>query len=160
MRKLHTSFFALACSITFTSCVSQSDQEQNNETKTTQKKGVLSPGKVIEFDYVIKRTPQSSQTHLQRFQEIVNTHKNVVVDFYADWCGPCKRLAPVMKSVAPTRTDTLFIKVNTDSYPTLAKKYSIRSIPTILYFSQGKLVKRTTGFMSEQEMKKIIASIY
>jgi len=63
--------------------------------------------------------------------------KPVLVDFYADWCGPCKRLAPLLEEVSNTRTDVQFVKVNVDDARDIATRYGIRSIPTMILFKDG-----------------------
>ena len=81
--------------------------------------------------------------------------KRAVVDFYAQWCGPCKMFAPIFEEVAGEK-DFNFIKVNTDSYDDLARGYGIMSIPTIILFENGNEVKRHTGFMSKEEFLKFL----
>lgn len=76
--------------------------------------------------------------------------KKAVVDFYATWCGPCKMFASVFEEVS-NEIDMNFVKVDTDSYPDLAREYGVMSIPTIILFENGNEVKRHTGFMSKEE---------
>ena len=81
--------------------------------------------------------------------------KRAVVDFYAEWCGPCKMFAPIFEEVAGEK-DFYFVKVNTDSYADLARGYGIMSIPTVILFENGNEVKRHTGFMSREEFLKFL----
>ncbi len=76
--------------------------------------------------------------------------KKAVVDFYAEWCGPCKMFAPIFEEVAGEK-EFNFVKVDTDSYVDLAREYGVMSIPTIILFENGNEVKRHTGFMSREE---------
>ena len=76
--------------------------------------------------------------------------KKAVVDFYATWCGPCKMFASVFEEVS-NEIDMNFVKIDTDSYPDLAREYGVMSIPTIILFENGNEVKRHTGFMTKEE---------
>ncbi len=80
----------------------------------------------------------------------------VLVDFYADWCGPCQKLAPVLDRVAEDLTDGHIVKVNVDHSPALASRYQVQSIPTLLVFNDGKLVKRSMGFHDEEEVRQLL----
>lgn len=73
---------------------------------------------------------------------------NVVVDFFATWCGPCKRLGPVLHQIAeePAFQSVTFIKLDVDKNPDLTQQYGVRSMPTILFFSNGKELGRSSGF--------------
>ena len=75
-----------------------------------------------------------------------------VVDFYADWCGPCKMLGPVMETVAAKITDVNFYKVNVDESEEVAAKYGIMSIPAVFMFKNGKPIAKTVGFMPEEDL--------
>lgn len=70
----------------------------------------------------------------------------VLVDFFANWCGPCKMLAPVLEEVASERKDVKVVKVDVDQNPTLASKYGIQTIPNLVIFKDGKAVNQITGF--------------
>ena len=81
----------------------------------------------------------------------------VVVDFFATWCGPCKMLSPMLDSVREQYEGMVrFVKVDIDLYPDLAEKYEIQSVPTLLFFNGGDLVRRESGFMSASEIAEII----
>lgn len=79
-----------------------------------------------------------------------------LVDFYADWCGPCKLISPIIEELDG---DIDIIKVNVDHHPDLANEFKIMSIPAILYFKEGKLVKRVTGFQSKEAFINDLASL-
>ena len=78
--------------------------------------------------------------------EVLHSDKPVLLDFYADWCGPCKMLAPVVHEIAEENTGALKVgKVNVDEQPDLAAQFGVMSIPTLLVFKNGKLVNQTVG---------------
>jgi len=75
--------------------------------------------------------------------------KAVLVDFWAEWCGPCQMMAPVLEQIAAERDDLIVGKINVDEYPDLAGEYSVDTIPALLLFRNGKLEKRVAGFMNK-----------
>ena len=84
----------------------------------------------------------------QNFDEI--TSKGVVlIDFFANWCGPCKMLAPVLEDVAAQMPDVTFAKVDVDQEPGLAGKFGIQAIPNLIIFKDGKAVDQITGFVGK-----------
>ena len=72
---------------------------------------------------------------------------NVVVDFWAPWCGPCKMFAPIFEETSKEQPGIAFVKVNTEAEPELAQRMGIRAIPTLMYFQDGKEVHRQAGAM-------------
>lgn len=83
--------------------------------------------------------------------------KKIVVDFYADWCGPCKMIAPILKEVQEElKDDVTIIKVDVDADGELAQKFDVMSIPTMILFKDGKPVNRRAGFMPKPEVIKFI----
>lgn len=81
-----------------------------------------------------------------------------VVDFYADWCGPCKMFAPVLEEVSNEEPSVTFLKVNVDTFPDLAQKFNIMSIPTVGLFKAGKLLDQKMGYMAKDQVKALINS--
>ena len=81
---------------------------------------------------------------LDDFQQSVKTGA-VLVDMYADWCGPCRILTPVLEDLADENPEVTFVKVNIDDLPTLAQEYGVMSIPTLLYLKDGILKEKTVG---------------
>ncbi len=97
------------------------------------------------------------------FQQEVLDYKGVVlVDFYADWCGPCKVVAPILEELSESIPDVKFIKINVDENQELAAKYSVFSIPTFLIFKDGAVKNQFVGAHSkesfESEIEKVRAS--
>lgn len=79
--------------------------------------------------------------------------KTVLIDFYADWCGPCKMISPVIESIEAERADVLVGKVNVDELMSLAQEFRIVSIPTVLIYKQGELADKIIGFVSREEIE-------
>ena len=77
--------------------------------------------------------------------EVLHSEKPVLLDFWASWCGPCRMLSPIVDEVAEERTDVKVGKVNVDEQPELAGEFGVMSIPTLLVFEQGKLVRQAVG---------------
>lgn len=90
----------------------------------------------------------------ENFDELI-ANDIVLVDFYADWCGPCKMLAPILDTV-----DFMpVLKVNVDEHPELAKRYGIMSIPTMIFFKDGSEVKKEIGLRNLNDIQEIYNSI-
>ena len=84
-------------------------------------------------------------------QEVLQSQNTVIVDFYADWCGPCKMMSPIIEDMA--QDESLIVgKVNVDENQELAIKFDIMSIPTILIFKNGELVNRIVGLCDKNEI--------
>ncbi len=85
--------------------------------------------------------------------EVLNSDKPVLVDFWATWCGPCKMIAPVIGEIAEEYKDTLKVgKINVDTEGELAVKYGVMSIPTLLLFKDGEVVKKSVGFAPKEQL--------
>lgn len=92
------------------------------------------------------------ELHASNFDQIINGAKPAVVDMYADWCGPCKAMAPNFKQAAAVLGDRcIFAKVNIDN-SSLGSRFSVYSIPTLIFFKNGKEVARAIGYKSEAEI--------
>jgi thioredoxin 1 len=101
------------------------------------------------------RTVQMATT--QNFEELVlQSDEPVLVDFYADWCGPCQMISPVLKQLAHETTDAKVVKVNVDQSPQLASAYGVSSIPMLLVFNEGRVVKQHVGLTDLGSLKRMI----
>ncbi|QEH61391.1 thioredoxin [Spiroplasma chinense] len=89
---------------------------------------------------------------LEQFEQEVASGKTVV-DFYADWCGPCKMLGPIFEQVSTETEGVNFIKVNTDLLPEVADRFEVRSIPTIIKLENGNEANRFVGLMGKDQLK-------
>lgn len=91
------------------------------------------------------------------FNILINSDQTVLVDFFADWCGPCKLLAPILKQVKDELGDSIkIIKVDVDKNQPLAAKYQVRGVPTLLLFKNGKQLWRQSGVLQKNELISII----
>ena len=90
------------------------------------------------------------------FESVKNSDKPVLLDFYADWCGPCRMLSPIVDEIASERDDILVGKVNVDEEPELAQAYGIMSIPTLVVLRGGEVVERVTGARSKSQILALL----
>ena len=97
----------------------------------------------------------------QNFDEIIQKSKvPVLIDFWAEWCGPCKMLTPVIEELAAEYGETVKIaKVNVDQQPNLAARYGIRSIPTIIIFQGGEIAEQMVGMQAKEALKAKLDSL-
>ena len=91
------------------------------------------------------------------FDEIISSNAKVLVDFYADWCGPCKMVGPLVAQIADEHDDVAVVKVNVDDEMELAEKFGGASIPTIILFKDGKEAKKNIGAMSKAQLEEFIS---
>ena len=89
--------------------------------------------------------------------EVLRSDKPVLLDFYADWCGPCKMLAPVLHEIAEENADTLKVgKINVDEQMELAMRFQVSSIPMLVVFKDGKAVAKSVGYRSKAEIAAMV----
>lgn len=92
------------------------------------------------------------------FQEIIKGEKPVLVDFHAEWCGPCKMMAPVLKEVKAKLGDAVTIlKVDVDKNPQAAMDFNIQGVPTLILFRRGEILWRQSGVVGEQQIRQVLA---
>lgn len=82
--------------------------------------------------------------------------ENVLVDFYADWCGPCRMLAPILEELSEERDNLKIVKVNVDEAQETAKVYGVMSIPTLVHFKNGKMVTKKVGLCSKDDLTEMV----
>ena len=96
---------------------------------------------------------------MSKFSEIINKDQPVLVDFFADWCGPCKMLSPILKQVKDELGDVVsIIKIDVDKNQELASKYQVQGVPTMLLFKNGKQVWRQSGVLQKDDIINVISS--
>ena len=92
-----------------------------------------------------------------KFNTLINERQLTLVDFYADWCGPCKMLAPILQEVKSIVKDEVrIIKINVDQHQDLAAEFMVRGVPTMLLFNEGKMLWRQSGVLSAKDLVTII----
>ena len=95
-----------------------------------------------------------------KFNHIINSNKPVLVDFFAEWCGPCKQMPAILKEVKSELKDQVrIIKVDVDRNPMIASKYKIKSIPTLIIFQDGEVKWQGMGVHSAQQIKGLVENI-
>lgn len=108
-------------------------------------------------------TPMLQAEHVDHVDEanfkakVLDSQVPVLVDFYADWCGPCKELAPLLEEVASENRNVKFVKVNVDESPGLAARYKISSIPNLKVFKNGKVVAQFVGFADKWQLEDLLS---
>jgi len=113
--------------------------EENNEDETSE----VAPSEPVRVESV------------EQFSTVTTEYDVVLVDFYADWCGPCKMLEPTVEAIA-RKTDAAVAKVDVDQYQGLASQYGVRGVPTLLVFADGKQVEQIAGVQDEANLTKLV----
>lgn len=85
-------------------------------------------------------------------EEVLRSEKPVIVDFWAEWCGPCRMMAPVIEEISEEREDIKVCKVNVDECDGLAAEYSVSAIPTVMMFKDGKAIATAVGYMEKDRL--------
>ena len=94
---------------------------------------------------------------MSKFSEIINQEKPVLVDFFAEWCGPCKMMSPILKDVKNSLEDKVSIlKIDVDKNQAIAAKYQVRGVPTLIIYKEGKQVWRQSGVVQKKDLVSIL----
>lgn len=98
------------------------------------------------------------QVNTDKFNELVNSSDELIIaDFYADWCGPCKMIAPILQEISEEVDNVTILKVNVDNESSLAAQYGVRNIPTILFFKGGEIVDKIVGAQAKKNFMELIS---
>ena len=89
-------------------------------------------------------------------EEVIKSEKPVLIDFYADWCGPCKMLSPIIDEIAEENSEIKVVKVNVDDSQDLAMKYQVMSIPTLVVIKNGEEANRSVGLIDKSQVVNLI----
>lgn len=91
------------------------------------------------------------------FNQLINADNPVFIDFFADWCGPCKALAPTISELAKEVKDKVrVLKIDVDKNQAIAQKYGIRGVPTLMLFKKGEVIWRESGVLSKKQLMRVI----
>lgn len=94
---------------------------------------------------------------MDNFKEKINSNKLVLVDFFANWCGPCKAMHPIIENVTKEMGDSIHvIKIDIDKYESLASLYNVQSVPTFMLIKEGKVIWRQSGPLSQSALLQLI----
>lgn len=105
------------------------------------------------------KVPVVTDVEETHFVEFIRTNQYAVIDFWAEWCGPCRRIAPIMEELSMEFSDTVaFGKVNTDNNQKIAREFNIDAIPAIMLFANGQLVDRIIGAYPKEAIREKIVS--
>ena len=102
---------------------------------------------------VVAEAGGSKKTY-STFDELVRQSDLVLVDFYATWCGPCQLMSQVMSELSPSMPEVTFVKINTEKYPSIASKFQVNALPTLVLFKQGKPVRRLEGALTASQLQQ------
>ncbi len=88
--------------------------------------------------------------------EVLNSEKKVLLDFYADWCGPCRMVSPIVDEIAEERKDIKVGKINVDEQPQLASQFQVMSIPMLVIIKDGEIVNQVVGYKPKEQIEALL----
>ena len=89
-------------------------------------------------------------------EEVLNSEKKVLIDFWAPWCGPCQMVLPIIDEIASQRSDIKVCKINVDENPELAKRFRVMSIPTLIVMEKGEILNRSSGARPKEGILELL----
>jgi thioredoxin len=101
----------------------------------------------------------SQAVTMENFDDVMDSHPLVVLDFWASWCGPCKTFAPVFETLAEHHSDIFFGTVDTEKAQDLAQAFQVRSVPTVLAFKNGDLIFEKSGLLPPHALERLITDL-
>lgn len=123
---------------------------QNESNKKTSSENIVEENKEEEKEMVIEINSENFAT------VVLKSDKTVLIDFYANWCGPCKMLSPIVEQFASENDDIKVVKINVDNEQDLAVEYGVMSIPTLVVIKNGQEANRVVGLISKDEIKNLV----
>lgn len=100
----------------------------------------------------------ANKLNLNNFDSFINNEGIILLDFYADWCGPCRMVLPIVEEIAAEREDVAVGKINVDENPELASRYGVISIPTLIVMKDGKIINRASGAKPKAQILAMLES--
>ena len=108
--------------------------------------------------FVIEKKLITKEINMEKFDDLITSNIPVLVDFYAEWCGPCKMMKPILEDVKAMKGEKVrVVKVDVDKHQELAAYYQIQSVPTLMIFKDGKQLWRQSGVLQAKELSELLA---
>lgn len=133
------------------------DNELSENSKTTineNSENFIKEDNNVEESFMNEKVLEITSENFEK--EVLESEKTVLVDFYADWCGPCKMLSPIVEEVAEEEENIKFVKLNIDNAEDIAIQYQVMSIPTLVVIKNGEEVNRSVGLIDKEKIKELI----